>query len=330
MDNHHRLSRRLLALSAFALLATGCSRSVITTAVKADGSFSRKIVFHGPNGDAGGLPGKNMDGLKGSFEMPSGAAWKTKQEKNENEETYTAERDLMPGSVQKQDIAIKSGDNTKPGVFVVNQATVRQTAPGMWEYRETLHWTGKIPATLLTVDPKMLTILKAVLPASLATDANIRPIGLTLNRELWRLLFGPGDPLISSWTQMLMQPEAVERKMKTRMSAGLDKAISAQFGDRLSGPERHALVGKILVGTMASMASQTQTMTDPAKAGKNDGELGDAALTALTFTVKMPGKIVSTNGDRDDFSSEVTWSVYPQAAAIGDVEMIAVCDKNAK
>ncbi len=328
MLQHRRLSRCLLALSGFGLLATGCSRSVITTTVKPDGAFTRKIVFHGPNPE-GGVLGKENKGLAESFEMPAGGPWKTKRDKNENEETYTAERDLTPGSVQKQDIAIKSGDVAKPGIFVVNQATVREIGPGKWEYRETLHWTGKIPDVLTTVDPDTALAVKAALPPALATEANIRPIAISLNRELWHLLFGPGDPLISSWTQLIMQPESVERKMQSRMAVGLDKAIAAQLGDKLTANQRRACVHSIVSSLIAGMTAKTQKQADPAKGGKDNGELGEAALTALTFSVKMPGKIISTNGEKDDFTGEVTWSVYPQAAAMGDVEMTAVCDKNA-
>jgi hypothetical protein len=77
-----------------------------------------------------------------------------------------------------------------------------------------------------------------------------------------------------------------------------------------------------------SLNAKTTKSADPTKAGDKP-DLGDAALAALTFSVKLPGKIVSTNGERDDFAHEVYWSVYPQAAALGDVEMTAVCDTNA-
>jgi hypothetical protein len=321
----------LLALAS--LLATGCARSVITTTVKPDGSFTRKIVFHAPGsgdkGAAGAIAGPGMSELTDSFDMPAGGPWKTKREKLENEETYTAERELTPGSVQKKDIVIKSGDKTKPGVFVVNEATVRSLGAGKWEYRETLHWTGKAPDVMTTVDPDMALAIKSSLPPALATEANIRPIALVLNREVWHLLFGPGDPLISSWTQFMMQPEAVERKMMVRMSGGVNKVLAAQLGDKLTAEQRRLYVHKIIGNVVASLNAKTTKSADPSKAGDKP-DLGDAALTALTFSVKLPGKIVSTNGERDDFNVEVYWSVYPQAAALGDVEMIAVCDTNAQ
>ena len=95
----------LLALAS--LLATGCARSVITTTVKTDGSFTRKIVFHAPGsgdkGAAGAIIGPGVSELTDSFDMPAGGPWKTKREKLENEETYTAERELTPGSIQKRD-----------------------------------------------------------------------------------------------------------------------------------------------------------------------------------------------------------------------------------
>lgn len=320
----------LLALAS--LLATGCSRSVITTTVKPDGAFTRKIVFHGPKpnekADAGAFVAPGGGEMTDTFEMPSGGPWKTKREKLDNEETYTAERELTPGSVQKKDIVIKSGDKMKPGIFVVNEATVRSIGPGRWEYRETLHWVGKAPNAVTTVDPDMALAIKASLPPAMATDANVHPIALALNRELWHLLFGPGDPLISSWTQFMMQPEAVERKMMIRMSVGVDKALAAQFGDKLTAEQRHIYVRRIISGVVAGMNAKTTKSADPSKIGASP-DLGDAALAALTFSVTLPGKIVSTNGERDDLTGQVYWSVYPQAAALGDVEMTAVCDTKA-
>lgn len=321
----------LLALAA--LLTTGCSRSVATTTVKSDGSFTRTIVFHGPKPPDQGAGGPAMVGpggeLSDSFDMPSGGPWKTKREKLESEEVYTAERELTPGTVQKKDIVIKSGDKSKPGVFMVNEASVRSVGPGKWEYRETLHWSGKVPDVTNNVPPEMILAIKSALPSALATDANVRPIGVALTHELWRLLFGPGDPLISSWSQFMMQPEAVERKMSARMGAGVDRAIAAQLGDKLTQEQRRACVQKIIKAATVVLNSKTSKNADPSKAGGNT-DIGDGALAAMTFTVKMPGKIVSTNGDRDDFANQVSWSVYPQAAALSDVEMTAVCDTNVR
>lgn len=333
MSIHTTLSRcglpGLLALAS--LLATGCSRAVITTTVKSDGAFSRKIVFHGPSGDKGaGLGGPGMGAeLKDTFEMPAGGPWKTKREKLESEETYTAERDLTPGSVQKQDIAIKSGDQAKPGVFVVNEATVRSIGPGKWEYHETLHWKGKLPDLIANADPDMMKKVKASLPPALATDALVRQVSVDVDKELWHLLFGPGDPLISSWTQLMMEPEAVGRKMSLRMGPGLDKALAAQLGAKLTAQERRECVRKIITALVDDLNSKAGAGANPAKAGDKP-DFGEAAMTALTFSVKLPGKIVSTNGQRDDYTGEVYWSVYPQAAVLGDVELTAICDTNAQ
>ena len=92
------------------------------------------------------------------------------------------------------------------------------------------------------------------------------------------------------------------------------------MGDKLSMQERRACVRKIIENITNGLTQKTNAGADPTKAGAKP-DFGDAALTALTFSVKLPGKIVSTNGERDDFNREVYWSVYPQAAVLGDVEM---------
>ncbi len=319
----------LLALGS--LLATGCSRAVVTTTVKPDGAFTRTIAFHGPKSDdkAGEIAVPGGGELKDSFEMPAGGPWKTKHEKLENEEVYTAERELTPGMVQKQDIAVKSGDKTKPGLFMVNAATVRSAGPGRWEYRETLHWSGKAPDLLSLINPDGLKAIKAGLPPALATDANVRPIAIAVSRAVWTALFGPGDPLISGWSQFMMQPENVSRKIQAMASPAVDKALLTQLGDKLSSSERRACVRKILNSITEGMTTKASAGADPTKAEAKP-DFGDAALAALTFSVKLPGKIVSTNGQRDDFNGEVYWFVYPQAAMLGDVEMTAVCDTKAQ
>jgi len=44
--------------------------------------------------------------------------------------------------------------------------------------------------------PEITAMLKKSLPQSIATDANAAALAQPIMREFWRVLFGPGDPVI--------------------------------------------------------------------------------------------------------------------------------------
>ncbi|MEP6756738.1 MAG: hypothetical protein ABJA67_14630, partial [Chthonomonadales bacterium] len=51
-----------------------------------------------------------------------------------------------------------------------------------------------------------------------------------------------------------------------------------------------------------------------------------AEYIPLMLTVKLPGKIVSTNGDMDPSSDEIYWATFAVAASFEDITLTAVCD----
>src|SRR5258708_5866487 len=89
---------------AIAALAGGCARSSVTSTVKADGSWTRKVVFHGAPDDAG-APSFGTK-LEDAFTLPSGVGWKIKREKKEDEVIVTAEREMQAGETLKKDITL--------------------------------------------------------------------------------------------------------------------------------------------------------------------------------------------------------------------------------
>jgi len=123
-------------------------------------------------------PGKegraNDSTLEDTFVIPSGAAWKSHEEKKNDERTLTLERVLAAGASIEGDISVKAGAAGKPNM--VNQATVTQVAPNRFEYRETLRWKGDPTKILGKIKPEDLAKIKAKLPAELATDANAQAL----------------------------------------------------------------------------------------------------------------------------------------------------------
>jgi hypothetical protein len=44
------------------------------------------------------------------------------------------------------------------------------------------------------------------------------------------------------------------------------------------------------------------------------------------FIVKIPGKVISSNGEVDELTGEVYWALFPQAAALKPVVLTAVVE----
>ncbi|HZO87237.1 MAG TPA: hypothetical protein VFB38_02790 [Chthonomonadaceae bacterium] len=314
----------LLALAAVcAALAGGCARSTVTTTINPNGSWVRQDAFHATASDEKGF---NLGvKLEDVFFLPSGVTWKVTRAKKGDEVAYTAERTLQAGETLKQDIAWKGEDKAAQTSALGNEVTVRQVAPGRYEYREVLHWQGKLPKEVTELDPQLLAAVKGALPPALATDANAKETAQIVNREFLRMLFGPRDPMmISFFAQILMSPDLMERRVMSRIGGAVSKALEEKFGAQLPPEERRAVAIKIMTAAFNSAQTKVKSQAKPeAAAGANS-----APSPSLTFIVKMPGKIVDTNGEVDEFTGEVYWSFYPQAAALGDVILTATCDVN--
>ncbi len=68
------------------------------------------------------------------------------------------------------------------------------------------------------------------------------------------------------------------------------------------------------------------TQAEPAAAAAASGN--SSGLTPLMFIVHPPGKVVSTNGEIDEFSGEIFWALFEEAASYQDVVMTAVLETN--
>jgi len=323
-----RLERRLLlaALAGLgALLTTGCARSTVTTDIKADGSWARSIQFHGPSPGGNAGPGANLaPKVEDIFDIPSGGPWKSKKEQTEDEMVYTVERDHAAGETQKQDVSVRSKGKSP---FLINAATVDKSQPGQITYREVLHWQGPLPKDVAQENADMLAAIKSALPNALATDENAHAIGKEMNRAMLLVVFGPPDPFIAHmFSELIMEPDLAQRDLTRRMGKPLNAILEAKFGDRMSLAERRTFAHKILDNVFKSTQSKFKSKTKPDPTQQPGGDDDMSSLVSLTFHAKFPGKILSTNGEADDFTNEVYWGVYPEAAALGDVVLTATCE----
>ena len=302
------------------ILVSGCARAKFVTEAKADGSWQRTNTFTGKVQKEGSMPGT---GLEDIFVLPTGTAWKVHEEKKGDDRILTFDRTLARGASLKGDVSLKGEGPDK--ISLVNQVTVTKRGPNQIEYRETLHWSGPSDLRSNAVKPEDLATVRAALPKAVATDENAKAIIENAARQFIPMLFGPGEPLLAIG---IMHPDLAERRIHRQVGASLDKALVERFGDKLSAGERHEVVANLIRVQLgaAKPATPDPTAAPSSKGGSNNG----SGLTPLIFIVHAPGRVVSTNGERDDFTGEVYWAMYPEAALFNDIVMTAVFDVTAK
>jgi hypothetical protein len=99
------------------------------------------------------------------------------------------------------------------------------------------------------------------------------------------------------------------------------KALEEQFGDRMTPGQRRDVTLKLI---QASFAQAEPKAPEPS-AGPPTVK-GGSGLTPLMFTVKSPGKVISSNGELDELTGEVYWALFPPAASLKPIVLTAVVE----
>ena len=308
-------------LFAAALLLSACARARVTTQIQSDGSWTRTVALTGQRRTDGFQPAPT---LEDTFVVPAGSGWKSTEEAQDNNRTLTLERTLPAGATLEGDVSIRSsepGKGPEPGKLrLVNHVAVKATGPHQVEYRETLHWTGPPGKLLGDIRPEDLARLKSHLPRALATDANAHALLDKVTELSVPVLFGPGEPLLAIG---LLHPDLALYRANQRIGAVLVKALEQQFGEKMQPAERRNAAKQLIQEALNSAKISQPDPTTAATAPANS-----AGLTPLMFIVKPPGKVVSTNGEIDEFSGEIFWALFEEAATYEDVVLTAVLETN--
>jgi hypothetical protein len=302
-------------LLAAALLLSGCAHARVTTQIRSDGSFTRTVALTGQPKKEGFQMAPT---LEDTFVIPAGSGWKSTEEAKDNNRMLTLERSLPAGGTLDGDVSIKSSEPGK--LRLVNHVAVKAIGPHQLEYRETLHWTGPPSKLLGDIQPEDLARLKSHLPKALATDANARALVEKAIELGVPVVFGPGDPLLALG---FLHPDLALYRANQRMGAVLVKALEQEFGDKMQPAERREMARQLIQETL-NVGKMPQP--DPAAAAAMPAN--NSGLTPLMFIVQPPGKVVSTNGEIDEFSGEIFWALFEDAATYKDVVMTAVLETN--
>ena len=295
----------LAALTALALLM-GCARARVTTEIRPDGSFNRTILLVGPEKKEGQM----APSIDDTFLFPSGAGWKVSDGKEKSDVTKAFTRTVVAGGSLKGDLAVKA-DKASKAPELVNEVTVTRVGPKRFEYKETLRWVGDPPKG--TIKPEDLATIKAALPKPLATDANAKAVAERTYALVLPMIFRPNDVLLAV---SLIHPDLAERRAHQKIGAVLMHALQEQFGDQMTPDQRREVARKLIE---SSFSSSRPSPPDPSGGDSKTS----SNLTSLTFVLKAPGTLVSSNGEFDELSGEVYWALFPEAASIKPVVLTA-------
>lgn len=306
--------RRLLLFVPL-LLAIGCARTSSSTEVSADGSWKRTVKFTVAKQEGMQSPGADV-----LFDLPKGAGWTSKKNEKKDETEWVFTRTCKVDEVISKDISIRETDKEgkSQGMMLVNEVTVKQVAPNRFKYRETYRWVGKAKEAM---DKKAEEALKLdeTIPANLRNPEDLKKVAVGLQTEMLRVMFGPGDPMI---TNLLSNPEYGVRKLMNRLAKSFDKVLAEVYGDRLPMDERRKMVAKIVEGASNNVLEEKKSeANDPTSSSSG-------APITMYISVKLPGKIVETDGEVDPYTGEVFWSMMPEAASMGEVSVQATCELN--
>lgn len=256
------------------------------------------------------MPGE-MDPSK-TFRLPSGPEWKVTTRESEQEMVITATRDFKLDETLVGDLSALSKDG-KP--LIENTVKITKHDDGRLEYVETIEWKGK-PVKELDDDTKLVEFIrKSGLPDSVAKSPKLKDFSLAVARDLWKLLFGPVDPMLG---QFLFHADAAEKRLKREIAKSMSTHLAKFFASELSESER----GEFIRGVMKEFDAD-QLMDRSSEAEPSASQNNENGPVAMLIAVRLPGKIVHTNGEVDEYSGEVFWALYPEAAAIGKLELRA-------
>jgi hypothetical protein len=303
----------LVPVAAAAAALAGCSNVVATTEVRPDGSFTRTTAYTAYSAGAS-LP-KTAPGLGDTFVLPAGKPWKVSKTVAGDEVRCVATWSGPAGSQVNRDVSVRGmGD---PAVLVSNGMQVARVGDNTYTYTERLKWLGPRPSELLKTDPALLKALKSALPASPTADREAAEMSRRITVSVWRMMFGPGDTVLG---QFLTQPYAAERTLRRRLGNDVLAQVNTVYTERLSESQRVAVARRIVNAVSSLTRAKTQTKSGSRGTGGLDRF---TSFPSLTFVLRCPGRVVSTNGQEDDLAGEIYWTLYPEAAAVEDVVLKA-------
>lgn len=288
----------------------GCGSADSSTIVSQDGTATLTLKLQVPKPDPGNPLGlaKPPEAL---FDLPDPKVWAVERTTDKDGNVLvTATRELPIGQDVDAGVTILADKRR------LTRSKVRvDRTPSGWRYLATLEWLGDPPKSNEAELDKASRELLAALPAGAATLEEARAIAQDIQLRVWRLMFGPPEPLLPQIP--FSSRDSLQRKLRTKLHAVIESALDRRLANRLSNEQRKALAQAALGST-----NPTQNVT-PSTDPQSQDPSKDQTLIGVSFAVRLPGRVLLHNGILDPVAGEVYWDLFPQAAQPGAVVMTA-------
>lgn len=295
----------LVWLAVLSLFLVGCAKTSAESVVNADGSWTRTLKL---------TVGKEMGEEKWMdiFAMPAGAEWKKFEEIKDDEKVTTLTRSFPVGNDAITDIIVREKETTKLKNYVV----VRRLESGKLEYYEKIVFLAGDADKKKQDFDVYIKDLKAAMPEGKATDEDYQVLAKKTLTSITRMMFGPDDHLMGS---LILNPDGAARRLRIKIAQQQDKLLAEQFGDRLSKEERAQVISKLL------SQFDSKKLVEKNKPNESDPSQSSANMVGMSVAVKLPGKILETNGEIDPITGEVFWDFASASAEVDVLELRAIC-----
>ncbi len=306
--------RFLAALVAVAALV-GCSRTSTSTVVDANGDWHRTVKLTVSKGMSMGEEGAKADEWPSPFKLPTEAGWTKTEAIKDEEKTTTISKDCQAGETLLTDVVLRD-EKTKETVLK-NFVRVREIEPGVFEYYEKIVNPNPEKFSEGADFAKFKTALEKALPEGISIEeAEAEVVSKQMLISISRIMFGPEDHLFGT---LITNPEGAIRRLKLGLGKSLDGALKQHLSAKLTDDQRKDLVKKMMADLDADSIKNSKK-ADAAPGGKSDG-----TFTGMSVSVKLPGEIISSNGEIDPYTGEVFWDFLSASAGIEPLELRAVC-----
>ena len=296
----------LLWIALLAFFLVGCSKTSSESTVNADGSWSRTLKL---------TVSKGMTDDKWSdiFTMP-GTDWNKSEEIKDSEKITTLKRSFMPGEGPVTDIIIREKETTKLKNFVV----VRKLDGNRIEYYEKIMFITPNSQKVDKDTEEYIKQMKKVMPAGKATDEDYKIMAKKSGTALIRILVGPDDHLMGT---LILNPDGAARRLRSKLGMIENKVLTDQLGDKMTQAERDDVVKKIL----ATFDKETMLGSNKPSSSPDQASQSQTDFVGMSVAVKLPGKIIETNGEIDGYTGEVFWDFASNSAETDVLELRAIC-----
>ena len=301
-----------LAMAAL-LVATGCSRTSSSTVVDANGDWHRTVKFTISKGVGAGVGAESGVGQEwpNPFKLPTEAGWKKSESVKDDEKTITLSRDFHAGDNLLTDIVVRNEKTMETSLK--NFVRVKEVETGVFEYYEKILNPNPAKESDQADIAKFQASLRAAMPAGITVeDAEVTAISKKMAVSIARIMFGPDDHLVGSF---ITNPEGTIRRLKLRLGKFLDAGIKETLAAKLSDDQRKAVVTKLM------QEIDAESFKESKKAQASSGDGSDGSLMGMSVSVKVPGEIISSNGEIDPYTGEVFWDFLSATAELEPLEL---------